>query len=73
MARMLEELLELSRIGHVIGLFERLETGTESTGIGLALVKRIIEVHGGEIWIESAGLGHGSTVLFTLTPPRDED
>jgi|GEM_PF-1323102 len=56
----------------VFGLFERLETETEGTGIGLALIKRIIEVHGGEVWIESAGLGHGSTVFFTLTPKAED-
>ncbi len=37
----------------------------ESTGIGLTIVKRIIEVYGGEIWVESA-IGKGSTFLFTL-------
>ena len=56
----------------VFGLFERLETETEGTGIDLALIKRIIEVHGGEVWIESAGLGHGSTVFFTLTPKAED-
>ncbi len=55
----------------VFGLFERLDTGVEGTGIGLALVKRIIEVHGGEVWVESEGAGQGSRFCFTL-PPKGE-
>lgn len=50
----------------VFELFERLGTEVEGTGVGLALVKRIIEVHGGKVWVESEGLNHGCTVLFTL-------
>ncbi len=50
----------------VFGLFERLEQSTEGTGIGLAVVKRIVEVHGGRIWVESQGVGHGSVFCFTL-------
>jgi len=52
----------------VFGLFQRLSTTAEGSGVGLALVRSIIEAHGGRIWVESSGLGAGSTFCFTLAP-----
>jgi PAS domain S-box-containing protein len=57
----------------VFGLFEKLETGTEGSGIGLAMVKRIVEVHGGTICFESEGKGKGTTFYFTLDKTRTID
>jgi len=57
----------------LFGLFEKLHPEIEGTGIGLALVKRIIDVHGGRIWIESAGPGRGTTVSFTLPGTKREE
>ncbi len=51
----------------VFGLFNKLDTGTQGTGIGLALVRRIVEIHGGKVWVESQGKGFGSTFCFTLS------
>lgn len=65
---------DLSRIFNV---FERLhpkESFGGGSGSGLAIVKRIIERHGGDIWVESK-LGEGTSFYFTLAPrkrKRDE-
>jgi len=58
--------LEPRHQNKVFDLFEKLDPHSGGTGVGLAIVKRIIEVHGGGVWVESEGLGTGATFCFTL-------
>jgi chemotaxis family two-component system sensor kinase Cph1 len=56
----------------VFGLFEKLDPDSEGSGVGLALIKRIVDQHHGRVWVESEGKGMGTTVCFTLSdgPPQ---
>jgi signal transduction histidine kinase len=61
-------------LGRLFGRFQRLSAkptaGESSTGLGLSIVKRIIDMHGGEVKANSDGPGKGST--FTITLPATE-
>jgi PAS domain S-box-containing protein len=54
----------------IFGLFNKLDNQTEGTGIGLTLVKRIVEAHNGKVWLKSDP-GTGSTFYFTCPLYRD--
>lgn len=58
--------IEQAYFDKIFGLFNKLSANTEGTGVGLALVKRIVEFHKGSVWVDSGGADKGTTFYFTL-------
>ena len=54
----------------IFGLFKRLDSTGSGHGTGLSLVRSIVELHGGRIWVESEGPGQGSTFCLVLPSAR---
>jgi PAS domain S-box-containing protein len=56
--------------GRLFQIFEQVDSSStrsrRGTGLGLALCRHLVDVHGGRIWVESAGEGQGSTFLFEI-------
>ena len=66
--------IEAKHFEHIFRLFQTLASKEEqaSAGVGLTLVKKIVELYGGRVWVESE-VGKGSTFFFTFPQKSETD
>jgi signal transduction histidine kinase len=62
--------LKSDDLKRIFNSFEQVENSAsrnfQGTGLGLSLTKKLVELHGGKIWVESGGVGKGTTFSFTI-------
>ena len=58
--------IDPSKHSDIFNVFTKLNPELSGSGIGLSIVKKIVEIHKGRVWVESEGIGRGSTFYFTL-------
>jgi PAS domain S-box-containing protein len=62
--------IRVENLERIFGPFEQVDSSyarsTHGTGLGLALSKSLVELHGGRMWVQSEGIGKGSMFAFTV-------